>query len=173
MDMNLGKLWEMVRVREAWHAAVYGVAKSWTWLGDWTTTRVSKGFPAGAGGRESAYQCRGFKRHRFDPGLGRYPGVGNGYPLQYSCLENPIQGSLAGYSPWGCKELGMTERLSTHVSHPEPWVQIEWEGFTDQWKSQVTTHSENQVVKTDSFFQADSDKGDKGVVCLVWMSVSL
>ena len=29
-DMNLGKRWEMVRDREAWHAAVHGVTKSWT-----------------------------------------------------------------------------------------------------------------------------------------------
>ena len=34
MDMNLGKLQEMVRDRKAWHAAVYGVTKIWTCLGD-------------------------------------------------------------------------------------------------------------------------------------------
>ena len=36
MYMNLGKLWEMVKDREAWHAAFHGVAKRRTWLGDWT-----------------------------------------------------------------------------------------------------------------------------------------
>ena len=33
MGMNLGKLWEMVRDREAWRAGVHGVAKGWTQLG--------------------------------------------------------------------------------------------------------------------------------------------
>ena len=34
MDMNFGRLWEMVRDREAWRAAVYGVMKSQTQLSD-------------------------------------------------------------------------------------------------------------------------------------------
>ena len=44
------------------------------------------------------------------PGLGRSPGGEHGNPLQYSSLENPHgQRILMGYSPWGHKELYMTE----------------------------------------------------------------
>ena len=49
------------------------------------------------------------------PGWGRFPGGGHGNPLQYSCLENPMDNrSLAGYSLWDCKESDMTE-VTQHV----------------------------------------------------------
>ena len=36
MVMSVSKLQELVKDREAWHVAIHGVAKSWTWLSDWT-----------------------------------------------------------------------------------------------------------------------------------------
>ena len=69
-----------------------------------------EGFPGGTSGEEFASQYRRPKRHGFDPWVGRIPGGGHGNALQYSCLENPHgQGSLAGYSPWGCKESDMAD----------------------------------------------------------------
>ena len=47
-------------------------------------------FPNSSSGKESACQWRRYMRHRFNPGLERSPGEGNGYPLQYSCLENSM-----------------------------------------------------------------------------------
>ena len=43
------------------------------------------------------------------PGSGRSPGGGNGNPLGYSCLENPMDREAWHNSPWGHKELDMTE----------------------------------------------------------------
>ena len=40
MDMNLNKLWEIVKGREDWHAEVHEVAKSRRWLRDWTTDKA-------------------------------------------------------------------------------------------------------------------------------------
>ena len=62
------------------------------------------------------------------PGLGSSSGEGNGNALLYCCLENSMDRSLAGYSPWGRKELGMTEWL-THIhifflfTHLYIWLQ--------------------------------------------------
>ena len=57
------------------------------------------GFPCGSAGKESA--CNAGDLGSI-PGLGRSPGEGKGYPLQYSGLENFLR-------PWGCKESDTTE----------------------------------------------------------------
>ena len=51
------------------------------------------------------------------PGFRRSPGEGNGHPLRYSRLENPVNRGAwqATDSPWGHKELDTTERLSKHT----------------------------------------------------------
>ena len=69
-----------------------------------------KGFPCGLAGKE--FTCDAGDLGSI-PGLGRSPGKGNGNPLQYSCLENPID--RVGYSPWGRKELDTTELLHTYT----------------------------------------------------------
>ena len=62
---------------------------------------VVKNLPASAGNVSDAGSI---------PGLGRYPGKGNGNPLQFSCLgESYGQRSLAGYKSIGCQESDMTE----------------------------------------------------------------
>ena len=50
----------------------------------------SLGFPGGTSGKESTCQCRKHKRCGSIPGSGRSLGVGNGNPLQYSCLEHSM-----------------------------------------------------------------------------------
>ena len=74
---------------------------------------LHEGFPGGSDGKESA--CNEGDLGSI-PGLRRSPGGGHGNPHQYSCLENPHgQRSLAGYSPWGHKELDTTEQLHIHT----------------------------------------------------------
>ena len=49
------------------------------------------------------------------PGLGRSPGVGNGNPLQYSCLENPMDRGAWKATVCRVAELDVPERLSMHT----------------------------------------------------------
>ena len=64
------------------------------------------GFLGSSAGKESACNLGDLGSI---PGLGRSPGEGNCYPLQYSGLENSMD---CMYSPWSHKESNMTEQLS-------------------------------------------------------------
>ena len=71
-------------------------------------------FPGGSDSEESA--CNVGDQGSV-PGLGRFPGEGNGNPLQYSCLENPMDGGAWWATVHGGhKELDTIERLThTHI----------------------------------------------------------
>ena len=66
------------------------------------------GFPGGSDSKESACNTEDLGSV---PGSVRFPGKGNSNPLQYPCLECPMdrERSLAGYSPWGRTESDTTE----------------------------------------------------------------
>ena len=67
-------------------------------------------FPGGAGSKEPACQLRDAGDEGLIPGSGRSLEGGNGSPLQYSFLKNPMdRGAWLGYSPQAHKELDMTE----------------------------------------------------------------
>ena len=109
--------------------------------GYWLPTPVFLGFPIGLDGEESACNAEDLG---LIPGLGRSSGGGNGYPLQYSCLENPM-GRVAWWATvHSVAEWDTTEQLSTahiqfkmfkmgislviqwlrlHVPMQEAWVQ--------------------------------------------------
>ena len=100
MVMSLSKLRELAMDREAWRAAVHGVTKSRTWLSDWNELS----FPSGSSVKESACNAEDLSSI---PGLGRCPGEGNSYPLQYSGLENSMDHIVRGVT-----ESDTTEWLS-------------------------------------------------------------
>ena len=86
-DMNLSKLQQIVEDRGAWHATVHGVVNSQTW--QWLKNN-QRGFPHGSNSKESTYNARDIGGVGSIPGSGKSLGGGNGNPLEYSLLENPM-----------------------------------------------------------------------------------
>ena len=105
-DMTLSRLREMVKDREAWHAAVHGVTKSPTWLSNCTTTiqlifEVYQWYVRAslvAQWQRIRLPCR---RHKFDP-LEEEMATHS----RIFAWEIPWTESLEGCSPWGRKRVG-------------------------------------------------------------------
>ena len=113
MDISLCEFWEFVMDREAWSATIHGVAKIQTRLSDWTELKMAQLVKNPPAMWETRVWSLGWEDH-----------------LRRERLPTPVfwPGEFHGlYSPWGCKESDMTERLSLSLSKDKKYTNMQSE----------------------------------------------
>ena len=97
---------EPINIREkVWQVPIQNEMMKLSRIVKTTIVELSKDFPGGSDGKASIYNVRDLD---LIPGLGRFPGEGNGNPLQYFCLENHMDGGA-----W-CRLLSMGSQRVGH-----------------------------------------------------------
>ena len=97
-----------------WKIKIPGICLFWVWSPNLYYLHGLVGFLGDASGKEPTCQCRRHRDADSIPGSGRFPGAGNGNPLQYSCLENPmdrgdwratVHGVTQSHNDWATKHV--------------------------------------------------------------------
>ena len=85
---------------------------------------LDMGFPGGSRVKNPPTNVGVTREAGLIPRSGRFPGGGNRNPLQYS-WKSDCQRSLVSYSPWGHKELDVTEQLRTHTHTHTTFTEVQ------------------------------------------------
>ena len=86
------------------------------------------GFPGGARGKEPVCQCRRHRDVGSIPGSGRFPGGGNGNPLQYSFLENPMDRGACQARVHRITESDTAEETQQQQQQQQQQQGLAWDG---------------------------------------------
>ena len=128
--VNSGSWWWTGRPGVLWFMGSQRIRHDWVTELNWIISKICisliinkyQGFPSSSASKESACNA---ENSSLIPGSGRSPEEGKSYPLQYSGLVNSTDYT---YSPQGCKELDMTERLSLFLV----WGLFQWVASSHQ-----------------------------------------
>ena len=99
--------------------------RAWPNLHRWDMALVNLGFPGGSDRKESACQCKNHRRPGLDPWVGKIPGEGNGIPLQYSGLENPMNRGAQLSTAYGTAK-NRTQFVSKRLTFTFTLKQMDW-----------------------------------------------